>query len=154
MDSEIGFVRPDELDAVRALYREYRAYIEGLYPFRPFADDEIAALPGKYQLIVLRRAGEVAGCVAWHAWTNEIAEMKRLYVRPGKRGKGDGRRLAEFVIADVRRHGYATLRLDTLEAMTSAIALYRSLGFREIENYHGRPLPWALFFELSTSVVD
>ena len=148
MDSSAGPVRDDELDAVRELYREYRAYIESLYPIRPFEDGEIAGLPGRYRLFVLRRDGQVSGCVAWHVLGDGVAEMKRLYVRPATRGQGGGRRLAELVIADVRREGYQVLRLDTLEAMTGAIALYRSLGFTEIENYHGRPLPWALFFEL------
>lgn len=147
-DSEIGPARPDELDAVRALYRDYRAYIESLYPFRPFDDDEIAALPGGYHLFVLRRNHQVAGCVAWSHWSDGIAEMKRLYVHPAARAQGDGRRLTEYVIAEVRALGYRTLRLDTLEAMASAIALYRRLRFTEIENYHGRPLPWALFFEM------
>jgi putative acetyltransferase len=148
MASEIGAVRADELDEVRQLYRDYRAYIESLYPFRPFEDAEILALPGRYQLIVYRCEGRVAGCVAWHHWSDGIAEMKRLYVGPAARGQGAGRQLTEYVIDEVRRLDYRTLRLDTLEAMTPAIALYRSLGFQEIENYHGRPLPWALFFEL------
>lgn len=149
MDSEIGPARPDELAQVRQLYRDYRAYIEGLYSIRPFEDAEIEGLPGRYQLIVYRSGGQVAGCVAWHHWREGIAEMKRLYVPPTVRGQGVGRQLAAHVISEVRGLGYQTLRLDTLEAMTSAIALYRSLGFVEIDNYHGRPLPWALFFELN-----
>ena len=153
-DSEIGPARPDELDAVRALYRDYRAYIESLYPFRPFDDEEIAALPGRYRLLALRRNHQVAGCVAWHEWSDGIAEMKRLYVHPAARAQGDGRRLIESVITEVHALGYRTLRLDTLEAMTSAIALYRRLGFTEIANYHGHPLPWALFFELRLTRSD
>jgi len=141
----VGRIEEHEREAVRALYREYRAYIESLYPFRPFEDEEIAALPG--EIFVWRVAGVVAGCVALRRWGEGIAEIKRLYVAPAARGRQAGRRLMEHVLDVARRQGYGRVRLDTLEAMTAAVALYEALGFVEIGNYHGRELPWARFFE-------
>jgi ribosomal protein S18 acetylase RimI-like enzyme len=41
------------------------------------------------------------------------------------------------------------MRLDTLPFMESAIALYRSLGFRQIERYDANSPPDALYFELA-----
>ena len=47
-------------------------------------------------------------------------------------------------------HAGRTIRLDTIAgAMDTAIALYRSMSFREIPAYYGNPVPNALYFELT-----
>jgi hypothetical protein len=45
--------------------------------------------------------------------------------------------------------GDRALRLDTLASMAVAVAIYRAMGFREIEPYTLNPVPGALFLELS-----
>jgi putative acetyltransferase len=138
----------DAADALRALFREYAAW---LGPEGWFTDleAELAALPSGYDAILLARAREeVVGCVALRPLEDGACEMKRLYVRPGGRRSGVGRALAEAIVEEARLLGYRTMRLDTLPTMDAARALYVSLGFTETERYNDNPVEGVLFFEL------
>ena len=83
-----------------------------------------------------------------HALTPEIAEVKRMYVRPASRGRGIARELGERVIAEARALGYARLRLGTLTTMLAAQNLYSSLGFEPIPPYRSVEFGDTLFYEL------
>jgi putative acetyltransferase len=141
--------------AVRVLMREYAASLGADLGFQGF-EKELAGLPGKYAppsgALFLARVpssvgAEPAGCVALRDLGSDDCEMKRLYVRPEYRGLGIGRVLAERVMDEARRIGYRRMRLDTLERLADAVALYRSLGFEPTEPYCDNPLPGAMFWE-------
>lgn len=143
---------PEFIDIVRILFREYEAGTKVDLCFQGF-EKELAGLPGEYarprgRLLLAFDADEIAGCGALRHLHDNVCEMKRLYVRPAYRGKAIGASLACALIENAKAAGYATMRLDTMPSMTRAIALYRSLGFREIEAYRFNPVPGALFFEL------
>jgi len=152
---QIAPVAADELDEVRTLFREYSRLVAEALCFQGF-DRELATLPGDYVapggvLLLASDDGESAGCVALRRLDPESGEMKRMYVRDAYRGSGLGRRLAYAVIAEARSRGYRRLLLDTLPKLTTAIALYRSLGFRELPPYLEAPTPGAICFELRLS---
>ena len=138
-----------DLELVRVLFREYQVGVNAPECFASF-DTELASLPAPYFAILIAWVDDAeAGCVAVKALGEGVAEMKRLYVRPGYRGLGLGERLVRAVV-DASR-GFERLRLDTLPSMGSAIGLYRRLGFVEIGRYNDNPDAGALFFEILIS---
>ena len=134
---------------VRNLVLEYAASLGVDLSFQDF-QHEIDTLETYYELMLLAREdGDAAGCVALRRIDCELCEMKRLYVRPAFRGRDLGRALANAVIAEARQRGYQRMRLDTLPTMTSAMALYQSLGFRDIAPYRFNPIEGTRFLELA-----
>ncbi|KAK4565455.1 hypothetical protein LTR86_004072 [Recurvomyces mirabilis] len=156
-----------DLQDIKELFKAYALSLGIDLTFQDFAK-ELESLPGKYSTpngaLLLARSNETAepiGCAALrplpatqtsatiHEATNvygslatrsrsTISEMKRLYVSPAGRGTGEAKDL-----------GFEAIRLDTLPSMEAARALYRALGFREIEAYYETPLESTIFLELT-----
>jgi ribosomal protein S18 acetylase RimI-like enzyme len=144
----------DDIELARTLFKEYEAWLGIDLCFQSF-EKELAELPGAYApptgcLFLAIRNNHFGGCVALRKIGDGMCEIKRLFLRPEFRGQRIGRQLAEAIIRKARQLGYERMRLDTLPPkMNSAIALYRSLGFKEIEPYYENPVPGALFMELN-----
>ena len=141
-----------ESGEVRALLRAYADSLPFELDFQDF-DRELADLPGAYApprgaLLVARIGGEVSGCVALRPLTQEICELKRLFVHPTARGAGLRRRLMAAVVEEARRLGYGRMRLDTTPGMETAQRLYEELGFGETAPYTHNPVAGTRFLEL------
>ena len=142
-----------EIAQIRDLFLEYAQSLNFNLCFQSF-DKELAELPGDYslprgRLLLVKVAGELAGCVALHPLDGATCEMKRLYVRPAFRGRRAGLALIQNLIAAAREIGYRRMRLDTVApVMQDAVAMYRRFGFREIAPYRTNPIAGALYMEL------
>lgn len=64
-------------------------------------------------------------------------ELKRFYVKPDHRGAGIGRQLIELVLAETMRMGYQTVRLETFAFMKTAVKMYKTYGFKEVNAFEG-----------------
>ena len=146
---------PEEIDAVREIFREYAQGLKVDLCFQQF-DEELANLPGEYAaprgaLLIATVDGELAGCCALRPLDTadypNASEMKRLYVRKPFRGFGLGRQLVEGTLDAARQGGYACVLLDTLDEMEAARALYDGLGFEEIPPYYHNPIPGAHYLK-------
>jgi len=136
------------------LFLEYARALDFNLCFQNF-EQELEQLPGPYgsprgRLVLCEVDSRFAACIALKPLESGVCELKRLFVRPEFRGRRLGKRLAEHVIREAREIGYTTMRLDTIRGtMDNAIALYESLGFKEIPPYYNNPIPNAFFMELT-----
>jgi GNAT superfamily N-acetyltransferase len=105
-------------------------------------------------LLLAESEGRPAGIGALRRLSEDIAEVKRMYVVPSFRGRHISSAILDRLIAEARAMGATTLRLDTCRFMSDAQRLYRSRGFIERTPYEGTEIPprlqhhWA-FFERS-----
>jgi ribosomal protein S18 acetylase RimI-like enzyme len=141
----------DDLDAARALIREYQASLGIDLEFQHFSDEvarlgEIYGPPGGV-LLLARIGGVAVGCVGVRPLEPPSCEMKRLYVAPAGRGRGLGRELTVRAMAAARLRGYTVMRLDTLPSMRIAQELYATLGFRDVPPYRDNPVTGTRFLE-------
>lgn len=90
---------------------------------------------------VARLGGTPAGCVLLYGVTDDLAEFKRLWVRPRFRGRGIGEALTRTALEAAREQGYRTLGLTTPPWSGQAHALYESIGFERTAPYPETLLP-------------
>lgn len=102
--------------------------------------DEQYREPQGVLLLVVAPDGAEVGTAAVRLLAPGLGEIKRMWIRPGHRGRGLGRRLLEVCLDEARRLGCARVRLDTARHMAAALRLYRDAGFTEIPDYNDNPL--------------
>jgi len=132
-----------DMEHIRDLFTEYQQWLGVDLCFQGF-EDEMHTLPGKYAepqgcLLLAREGAAIIGGVGMWPLDESVCEMKRLYIRPPWLGQGLGRRLALTLIDAARKRGYQSMCLDTLPQLTTALSLYRSLGFADTEPYYHNP---------------
>lgn len=85
--------------------------------------------------IVAYEADVAVGCGAFKQYIDGVAEIKRMYVPPFKRGKG----IASAVLKELENWaaecGYHKCILETGKKQPEAIALYKKNGYDIIPNF-------------------
>jgi GNAT superfamily N-acetyltransferase/ketosteroid isomerase-like protein len=133
----------EPFDSPEAL--ELRAELEADLAHRYGGDTEPGVKPTEETVLafLVARDGDGApvGCGALlelgdtQGGIGGAAEIKRMFVRPGQRGRGLSRRLLEALEREALRRGFDRVRLETGERQPEAMGLYRSAGYEEIEKY-------------------
>jgi GNAT superfamily N-acetyltransferase len=90
-------------------------------------------------LLLARVGGEAVGCGAVRHSGDGAAEIRRMWVAARARGLGIGRRMLGELEAWARASGARVARLETNGALTEAIALYRSAGYRDVPAFNDEP---------------
>lgn len=146
---------PEDWADVERLIRDYLDELPFEVDFQD-VDAELADLRSAYgqrdgAALLARFDDRAVGVVGVRRFDPRDAELKRMYLEPGARGRGAGRLLAEVAIDVARSLGYRRLLLDTVARLGTAIAIYEALGFVQIEPYRHNPLEDARYFALDLS---
>lgn len=160
---------PDDVEDIRRLWVDYLTWgnetmqtLYGVHPHNPREtveqDIEMIAkfLPpnGRLKLAVLDNSVCGIGCLK--SISDEIGEIKRMYVDPSFRRVGAGRGLLQALLTAAKEAGYKKVRLDSPKFMEAAHSLYRRFGFKDIPVYPEVEIPeefrqHLLFMELDLS---
>jgi putative acetyltransferase len=139
------------LETVRTLFQAYQNFLGIPLDFQDF-ERELANLPGKYapptgNLYLAQWEQQPVGCAAFYGMSNDICEIKRVFVLPEFHGKRIGKQLMARTIQDATLAGYRCMRLDSLRRLKSAYSLYQKFGFYETAPYNHNPHPDVYYME-------
>jgi putative acetyltransferase len=121
---------PDATAETRVLVGELEAILAAQYPPEQRHGLALDAIFRPHiRFFVARLDGVAVGCggVALFA---DFAEVKRMYVRDGVRGRGAAQGLLARIEQAARDAGLAWLRLETGTAQLAAMRFYEREGFR------------------------
>jgi DNA-binding MarR family transcriptional regulator/predicted GNAT family N-acyltransferase len=140
---DIDAVDPRHRDAHYCL-KEYFAELDRRFPggFDPSLSlstdlDDFRPPAGLFLVATLQ--AQPVGCGALRFRGAKLAELKRMWVASSARGLGVGRRLLAELEHRAADHGSRTVRLDSNEKLTEAIAMYRSAGYEEVDAFNDEP---------------
>ena len=144
------------VDWCRARYKQHPWVVETAFSYQAL-DKELEQLATAYgspngATLLAACDGRLQGCVAYRKLSENVCEMKRLYIANQCQGKGLGRRLCESVMEEAKSHSFTLMRLDTGNLFHEARDLYRSLGFAQCDSYYDYPIqltPFLVFMEKS-----
>ncbi|WP_194435256.1 GNAT family N-acetyltransferase [Vibrio fluminensis] len=121
---------------IKVVGAEFGAIGEGFGP----SDAEVEAMSQYYTeenkslyLVATLDGKVVGGCgLAPFSGSDEVCELKKLFLLPQSRGLGLGKQLTLDCLKFAKQQGFSQCYLDTLSSMKSAIALYEKVGFQHL----------------------
>jgi ribosomal protein S18 acetylase RimI-like enzyme len=154
-------IRDSTSEDVAFLRRGFTAYLEEERKRVPvlgvaddFADTYLPKLVARVreqqgEFLVAEKDGERCGYVVavpkepepWDQTRSPVAMIMELYVAPGHRRAGIGRRLFEEVERRFSARGFDWVTFGVMASNADARTFYRAMGYRETYLFMGKPLP-------------
>lgn len=137
-------IRPIEASdnaRVADLIRQVMTEFACVGPGYSIEDSEIAAMSAAYAdarnrfFVLIDEEQKVVGCGGYGELAGKdgsICELRKMYLLPEARGHGLGKQLMDRCLREAKAAGYRQMYLETVVRMTTANALYRQYGFREL----------------------
>ena len=136
-------VAPDEA-AATSMLSAYVTYLATNAPHGYDCATDFPPPPGAFQhpngtFLVMFDDVEPIGCGAVWRLAPGLAEIRRMWVLPQHHGRGLGRRMLDALESAAVALGCHTARLDSMTSLEAAVAMYRSQGYEEIDDYNSNP---------------
>jgi GNAT superfamily N-acetyltransferase len=140
---ELRVVDPGGDDA-RWCIREYFAFLGSVFPEGFDSDSDPERDRARFgepdgAFLVAFLDDEPVGCGALQRLGEDSGEIKRMWVAEQVRRRGLGARILAALEDEAAARGWSTVYLDTNDALTPAITMYRSRGYEDIERYNDNP---------------
>jgi GNAT superfamily N-acetyltransferase len=145
---------PSDIQHIEQLWIDYLTWgndtmqsLYGVHPHNPrkaVREDILKItkfLPPNGRLILAFIDGNACGIGCLKSITEEIGEIKRMYVDPTYRNIGAGNAILQGLLNAAKEAGYKKVRLDSPKFMKAAHSLYRSFGFELIPAYPEAEIP-------------
>ena len=116
-----------------------RRFEAGFDPAASLPADDRDLAPPRGAFLVGSVDGDAVACGAVKAIERRVGSLKRMWVADSARGLGLGRRMLEALERQAGKLGFTSVRLETNKALTEAIAMYRSAGYREVARFNDDP---------------
>lgn len=133
----------DDYEAAKKLILDY-SKIKGAEACFVSLDKELSDLKGFYEggaLLLGYEDAKPIATIAIRKIDDNTAEAKRLYIDPDYRGNGYARYMLGAMLDKCRELEYKEVRFTTKpEVMSIGYALYKKMGFEELENNQGTVL--------------
>ena len=127
--------------AVAAYFRELDETFDGGFDVAAGAADEQTLGGATGRFLVAVSGGVVVGCGGLQSLSDDIGEIKRMWVHRDWRGLGLAGRLLRRLEEESAALGHRVVRLDTNSSLADAMAMYRAAGYVEIPRYNDNPYP-------------
>jgi len=114
----------------------------GLSPDPAGTDADLRDIESYYQRrggafdVLERMDGGILGCVGLAPIDTTTCELRKMYLAPGARRRGLGRRLLDSALGKAKALGFRRIVLETASVLTKAVALYKGYGFKPYRPDH------------------
>jgi ribosomal protein S18 acetylase RimI-like enzyme len=83
----------------------------------------------KSSIYVAALEDQIIGVIALYVIDNECIEIKNIAVLETHQGKGIGKQLLTYAIAEARKKGFQEIQIGTANSSIGQLALYQKMGF-------------------------
>ena len=127
--------------AVAAYFRELDQTFEGGFDTTAGAADGQTLGGSTGRFVVAVSDGVVVACGGLQTLSDDIGEIKRMWVHRDWRGLGLAGRIRRRLEREAAELGHQAVRLDTNSSLVDALAMYRAAGYIDIPRYNDNPYP-------------